>query len=256
MQTLPWIAATAGLVVALGAFAAWAWASRHGGPRRSLPTEWPLSARPVFTTDERRVYRLLREALPHQVILAKLPLVRLCQPSNPKDVRYWYDLLGSLHVGFAVCSANGRVLAALDMDNNQGGDGKRALKIKQSVLGACRVRYLRCDSDRLPSVAELQLLVPQHVTSARAPQPTPNGSLDEARDTLSSTVATRRAQRAALWQDSTCFQDSFFALDSRLDGAGSDFINLAGTANGREPGTPGFDNDIGGVVTKTPPTRH
>jgi hypothetical protein len=253
MPTLPWIAATVGLLVLLGAFGAWAWASRRGGPRRPLPTEWALSARPVFTTDERRMYRLLREALPHQVILAKLPLVRLCQPSNPSDVRYWYQLLNSLHVGFAVCSTNGRVLAALDLDNNQG-DGKRATKIKQSVLAACRIRYLRCESDRLPSVAELQLLVPQHATSARAPQAstTPSGTLDEARDTLASTVATRRAERVALWQDSTFFQDSFFALDSRLD-PNSDFINLAGTTNGREPGTP---NDSAAAAIETHPTRH
>ena len=114
----------------------------------------------MFTTDERRVYRLLREALPHHVVLSKLPLVRFCQPTEPSDVRYWYDLLGAIHVTFAVCSPNGRVLAAIDLDTDRG-SSRRTLQIKQSVLGACRVRYLRCPVDHLPSAAELQLLVPQ-----------------------------------------------------------------------------------------------
>ena len=89
--------------------------------------------------------------------------------SIPARVRYWYDLLGSIHVTFAVCSANGRVLAAIDLDTDRG-NSRRVLQIKQSVLGACRVRYLRCPVDHLPSVAELQLLVPQAGADARGPQ--------------------------------------------------------------------------------------
>src|SRR4029078_6072288 len=46
-----------------------------------LPTEGSLSARPVFSADERRVYKLLREALPHHIVLSKLPFVRFSAPS-------------------------------------------------------------------------------------------------------------------------------------------------------------------------------
>ena len=97
------------------------------GPQ-PLPVEWDLVPRPVFTADERRVYRLLREALPHHVVLAKLPLVRFCQPSDPQRMRYWYELLGAIHVSFAICSANGRVLAAIDLSYDQGGPPGRAPK--------------------------------------------------------------------------------------------------------------------------------
>jgi len=84
------------------------WLMRRPRRQQPLPTEWSLSARPVFATDERRVYKLLREALPHHIVLSKLPLVRFSQPTNPDEVRYWYDLLGAINVTFAVCSANGR----------------------------------------------------------------------------------------------------------------------------------------------------
>lgn len=171
-QTLPWVLASISLALLVAAAVLWLLQQRR--PRsRPLPTEWTLTARPVFSSDERRVYRQLREALPHHIVLSKLPLVRFSQPTDPSEVRFWYQLLGSLNVTFAICSANGRVLAAIDLDNERG-DSRRAMQIKQSVLAACRVRYLRCPVDHLPSVAELQLMVPQTGgAAARGPHPAP-----------------------------------------------------------------------------------
>ena len=165
-----WIAALAVCVLGLAISLIWA-LRRPAYANKGLPAEWSLTARPVFTTDERRVFRLLREALPHHVVLSKLPLVRFCQPTEAKEVRYWFDLLGASHVTFAVCSPNGRVLAAIDLEGERGVT-PRSLQIKQAVLSACRVRYLRCAMDQLPSLAELQLLVPQG-SNPRGPLPAP-----------------------------------------------------------------------------------
>lgn len=259
MQMLPWIIA----LVALGLLAVVlvAWALKRT-PKKSveLPTEWALAPRPVFSTDERRVYRLLREALPHHIVLSKLPLVRFCQPTDPNEVRYWFDLLGTSHVTFAVCSANGRVLAAIDLDTDRG-NSRRVMQIKQSVLSACRVRYLRCPVDQLPSVAELQLLVPSSSAPARGPQPAPAANLHQARNSLSTAVASRRAERTALWQDSTVFQDSFFAPDSRDGFSNSEFAPLPRakplrpSARRGEPSSFGNledDETGGGVVVDAP----
>jgi hypothetical protein len=189
--------------------------------------DWDLLPRPVFTADERRLYRQLREALPHHVILAKLPLVRMCQPADPDQVRYWYELLGAIQVTFAICSTHGRVLAAIDLHYDRGGPPARATRIKQSALGACRVRYLRCPADHLPSVAELQLLVPQNASANRGPQPAvapagePGAPLpppSAANDSRSG--ASRRRERTTLWQDSLPFTDSFFTPERRFEAAG------------------------------------
>jgi hypothetical protein len=162
-------------------------------------------------------------------------------------------------VTFAICSANGRVLAAIDLDAERG-NSHRIQQIKQSVLSACRVRYLRCPADHLPSVAELQLLVPHSGAASRAPQPA--HTLHQARDTLASTVANRRAERTALWQDSTVFQDSFFAPDSRDGFSSSEFPPSRSGGLRRDSSAPdsqldslsGSDNeDIGGVVVDHPP---
>jgi Protein of unknown function (DUF2726) len=230
MQTLPWIIVLAVLAIVLPVLTYLALMRPSKPKPKPLPTDWALSARPVFSADERRVYRLLREALPHHIVLSKLPLVRFCQPTDSAEVRYWYELLGNSHVSFAICSANGRVLAAIDLDTDRGAS-RRAMQIKQSVLAACRVRYLRCPVDHLPSAAEVQLLVPQSGTAPRGPQAAP--TLSKARDNLSSAVASRRAERTALWQDSAFFQDSFFAPDSRLDGFGSTEFGSLTSLTGR-----------------------
>jgi hypothetical protein len=219
-DSLPWIIAVASVALLLSMLTLLMLRSRKPRPK-PLPTEWGLTARPVFSTDERRVYRQLREALPHHIVLSKLPLVRFSQPSDPQDVRYWYELLGSIHVTFAICSANGRLLAAIDLDTDRG-NSRRVLQIKQSVLGACRVRYLRCPVENLPSIAELQLLVPQAAGASRGPQAAPS------RPAAATAVNPRRRERATLWQDSSFFQDSFFAPDNRLD------VSLPGDLGGAE----------------------
>jgi len=209
MQMLPWILAASSLALLLGAALLWALKGRPQ-PKETLPTQWTVAARPVFSSDERRVYRQLREALPHHVILSKLPLVRFCQPTDPTEVRYWFDLLGAVHVTFAICSANGRVLAAVDLETERGAS-RRALQIKQAVLSACKVRHLRCTADTLPSIPELQMLVPQTSPVGRGPQAAPG--ISETRDHLASTLASRRRERSTLWADSGFLQDSFFGSD-------------------------------------------
>lgn len=249
------------LSLALLGGAAWMWFGTKKKPKaKQLPTEWTLTARPVFTVDERRVYRQLREALPQHVILAKLPLVRFCQPTDPDQVRYWYEILGANHVSFAVCSANGRVLAAIDLEQDRH-VSRRSVKIKQSTLAACKVRYLRCAPHEVPSLSELQLLVPLTGPAARAPQSAP--TVAPVRDVLAASSGSRRRERATLWQDSNFLQDSFFGADGggRVDmGAPSTFgappSSGFGSMRGGNSGMsvreiPGAPMEAGGVVSDT-----
>ena len=162
-SALLWIAALLALALAvpLGLFVV------LREPRRrertdDLPTQWPLVARPVFGSAERRLYRQLADALPRHVILAKLPLVRLCQPAepDPAKVRYWFRLLGGTHVSFAVCDAHGRVHAAVDLISERSRPSERTRRVKAAVLHACQVRYLTCTADALPTLPALRALVP------------------------------------------------------------------------------------------------
>jgi len=222
---LAWFIALASVAVISPAVVWMAMRPRKPKGASPLPADWTLGPRPVFSADERRIYRQLREALPHHIVLSKLPLVRFCQPNDPRQVRYWYDLLGGIHVTFAVCSANGRVLAAVDLAmDGASAAPSRITQIKQAVLGACRIRYLRCPADHLPSIPELQMLVPQSAVSTRGPQPAPAPAVHQARATLANSVASRRRERTTLWQDSGFFHDSFFAPDSRPLASGNSVL--------------------------------
>ncbi|MEY3252923.1 MAG: hypothetical protein RL227_1896 [Pseudomonadota bacterium] len=198
-----WIIATLLLLLLLAAGALWL----RSAPKReapALPEKWPLTARRVFGQHELRVYQQLREALPEQVLLSKLPLVRFCQPDDPAAVRYWYGLLANQHVSFAICSESGRVLAAIDLEGLRP-SSRRSLQIKESVLAACKVKYLRFTPEQLPSVPELRALVP-----APAGKSAPVARMAQASENLSTTVATRRRERQG-------FGDGNFVADSVFD---------------------------------------
>jgi hypothetical protein len=222
MQTLPpWILATSSLALLAGAgLLLWRRESKPG--KRPLPAEWALASRPAFSTEERRFYRLLREALPNHVLLSKLPLVRLCQPTDPQHVRYWYELLGSIDITFAVCSPEGRVLAAIDLEHDRSGS-RRALQIKQSVLAACEIGYLRCTSDPLPSILELQRLVPPAEAVSRRPPPA-TIVVGPVRNPSFGAEATGWRERATLWPDPAPVPDPLPRVQGRfeIDDSGSD----------------------------------
>ena len=230
-QPSPWLLPLLVIACLLGAATLWAWRSRRAQPQ-ALPSEWALNPRPVFSRDERRLYRQLRTALPHFVLLSKLPLVRFCQPADPRAVRYWYELLGNSHVTFAVCSANGRVLAAIDLSDERGGLRRRG-QIKQSVLSACQIKHLTCTPRHMPSIAALQMLVPR----------SPRGSTANADTPPAATPPPRRRERGTHWQGSSYVHDSFFNPDSRSDTHPGLIVSEL----------PLDAADIGGIVSDAPP---
>ena len=234
MPTQVWILALAAIagIVGLAVLVL----RRSGGASSTksvdLPTEWPLTQRPIFSPEERALYRQLRTALPHHTILAKLPLVRFCQPEDREELRYWFNLLGPIHVSFVVCAENGRVLAAVDIERPNRPPAKRVSAIKLAVLEACRIRYVRCRSDQLPTASELQLLVPaqsdQPVQRAPAPvsartnppQEHPAAARPAAHpntNDLSNLPASAAAAPTGQWYESGFSQDSFFAPETQRD---------------------------------------
>jgi hypothetical protein len=215
MPTQVWILALAAIagIVGLAVLVL----RRSGGASSAksveLPTEWPLTQRPIFSPEERALFRQLRTALPHHTILAKLPLVRFCQPEDREELRYWFNLLGPIHVSFVVCAENGRVLAAVDIEHPNRPPAKRVSAIKLAVLEACRIRYVRCRSDQLPTAAELQLLVP---TGGDSQRPAVPGLSPEATPRRATAPAAPSAA-GSQWYESGFSQDSFFAPETQRD---------------------------------------
>ena len=187
--------------------------------RRRWPPKWNLNARPLFTVHERTLYRELKTALPQHVVLAKVSLLRFCQSADASDARDWYKRLQALHVSLLVCTPNGVVVAAIDIDKPSSKGPSRAQKMKEGVLEACRVRYVRCGPGQWPQARLLAgwVLGPTGDGSERRSRNAPPDPLLNAGDQLARKLKERRAERASRWSESSFAQDSFFAFDSRLD---------------------------------------
>lgn len=229
MPSPPWITITAGALLT-GAALGLGWSILRRKRQSDILTEWALTTRPLFNPKERLFFRLLCDALPHHVVLAKMPLIRFCRPVDLAQVRYWHEMLGSIYVTFVVCAPNGRVLAALDVDSEHRTPSRRISTIKEEALQACRIRYVKCRADQFPKVSELQMLVPQQGTSGRAAVPDTVDSVRKVHaTTLAHAVRARRGgQTPGAWGDSMLGTDSFFAPDSRSDDfAATDTMGLA-----------------------------
>lgn len=202
--------------------------------RRRLVKAWPeafsLSARPLFTSEERLMFRELKAALPNHVVLAKINLLRFCQASHESEARLWFDRLHPLTVSFAVCTPNGTVVSAIDLETPNRSVSQRGHRLKEAVLDACRVRYLRCQAGHRPDIATLAQWA---LGATTLPVPGSESPLVQARVELAEKLHRRRAERAERARESTfqdsSFGDSFFAHDSRFDAANSAPAPLAET---------------------------
>jgi hypothetical protein len=214
--TLTQLALLACLCAMCGGLIAWAWLRMKSAP--ALPDEWTVSARSSLGVTERLLYQQLRRAFPQCSIMPKLGLVKFCQPDDPSKVGYWYRLLGSSQVTFAVCDADGWVLLAVDLEAERP-RSRRSKQVKQSVLAACHIKHLIVTRGPLPALSELRALLPSGAPGSAQVATPPSQSLDAAWTTLANTVAARRAQRDSKWQESEVFQDSFFTHSGMVSAA-------------------------------------
>lgn len=189
---------------------------------QNWPKRWNLQARPLLNAHERALFRELQATLPHHVVFAKVNVLRFCQAAAARDARAWYDRLQALNVSLLVCTPNGVVISAIDLEppSTPTRSTGRSQKLKEATLEACRVRYLRCRPGQWPQGALMAAWALGHDV-ATAQQDRPGDELNDAGDQLARKLKERRAERAALWAESSFAQDSFFAFDSRFDGVPS-----------------------------------
>jgi hypothetical protein len=218
--------AIAALALGLGFAAGRAW---HEGWRQWLrrwPADFKLNARPVFTTDERLLYRELKAALPNHVILAKINLLRFCHSASDSDARAWFDRLQAINVSFAICTINGTVISVIDIESPLKKTSPRIQRLKEAVLETCRVRYVRSLPGHWPKPALMAAwalggsLEPEAgQAGSTVPHDMDTSPLTLARQELAQKIHRRRAERESRFGDSSFAGDSFFASDSRFSQA-------------------------------------
>lgn len=208
------------LTLVVGAGVAHWWHTAHQNEVKAWPRAFNLHARPLFTTEERLMFRELKLALPNHVVLAKLNLLRFCQADRESEARLWFDRLHTLNVSFAVCTPNGTVVSVIDLDTPNRAISPRSQRIKAAALDACRIRYLRCQVGQRPESA---ILAQWALGATPSAEVVGNSPLVQARAELAQKLNRRREERATRQRDSTFadsgFADSFFAFDGPTETA-------------------------------------
>lgn len=219
-----------------GALLGWWWRGRRAKARlQGWPSRWDLQARPLFNAQERALHRELRAALPDHLVLAKVSLVRFCQPGQAAQARLWYDRLMGLHVSLLVCHPNGAVVSAIDFDTAPDARHGKTQRLKEAVLEACRVRYLRCRPGQWPHASLLATWALGHTAESRGVGAPQVQTLHDAGDQLARRLRERRAERAARWAESAFAPDSFFAFDARGEPMTTSPSPLSDEGEVREP---------------------
>ena len=221
-------AATGGMLV--GALLCMGWLRSAARMRRRIPQRWPLSARVLANTEERKVWRWLSEAFSDHHIMLKTPVTRFTLPNdkNKEHGTHWYQLLSGVYCTLTVCAADGRVLGCIDVPGSKP-VSRRNRRLKQTLLPQCGMAYWVVDSGRLPTRAAIRSaflgdegaptrpheLDETIITAARMKL---RASLDNQRQSRSSDVVARSFLTGEPWDEGP---DSELGRDSQFSNFGS-----------------------------------
>ena len=132
-----------------------AWIKHRESQRRKAPNKWPLSARPIINSEERRIWRWLELAFIDYSVMVKMPVTRFSMPKSHKEGVYWYQLLSSLYCSFTVVRADGQVMGCIDLPSRSG-QKRKSQRMKASILAQCGIPYVVMQTGAQPSLLQMR----------------------------------------------------------------------------------------------------
>ena len=145
------------LVGALAAFLAQlSWTRHVRKARRRIPKHWPVDARPLVNSRERKVWHWLVRAFPDHQVMVKTPITRFTIPRTSEDSALLYDLLNKVYCTFTVCSPAGHVVGCVDVRSGAKAISRTNQLLKLGLLSQCNVCYWIVEPDALPEALEIR----------------------------------------------------------------------------------------------------
>lgn len=190
------------LLVALAGAAAGAllhaWqAGRLARQRKTIPKRWPLSARTLANTEERKVWRWLTQSFSDHYIMIKIPVTRFTLPRSQEQGLHWYQLLSGVYCTLTVCRSDGRVVGCVDVLGPRG-LSRSNRHLKQSLLSQCGIAYWVLEPNGLPSTEEIRTeFLGDDAAEARTPErERDEAQVNTARANLSAALERQRRSRS------------------------------------------------------------
>ena len=154
--------------------------SQRAAPRLSKAEQmdtvlaWPPTIVPLLTADQRQAYRLLRSALPDDLILSQIPLTRFIRVPTRRSEGVWLQKAGRLRVDLLVCDAAGLATAAVAVsaptESARARDRRERVK---RVLQATGITMHVWAAGRLPDVEDVRAQLGNSAAVERVVSPLP-----------------------------------------------------------------------------------
>lgn len=175
-----------------GALACRWWLGRSAARSLRLPTRWPLQARAVANAEERKVWRWLLQAFDGHQILLKTPVTCFTRAPSREGGLRWHPLLRGMYCTFTVCTADGHVVACIDLLQDGPGLPRSHRQFRRALLSRCSIAYSVVVADRLPTVEEIRLELLGDEGSATGGSPEHPPDVSAARWKLHAAINSRR----------------------------------------------------------------
>lgn len=126
--------------------------------------QWFYKKRNVMSKSELRFFQILKEALPHKLILSQVSMYQvLACPPNDK-AHFWR--IGQKCLDFVVCNEDSSVLFVAELDDKTHNDPERqkADATKEKALKDAGVPLIRWHAEMMPTVPEVRETIRKALT--------------------------------------------------------------------------------------------
>lgn len=131
--------------------------SRRRKAWHSANAVWPFYAKRALASPGQVLYHRLVSALPGHLILCGVDLPDVLGVRRGFDAAAWNKRIRHLRYDFVVCTADARVLAAIELDDpSRQVGGTRPDPVKERASAAAGMRLLHWQAKALPDQAQIQ----------------------------------------------------------------------------------------------------
>ncbi len=147
-------------------------ALRRRGAATGDDAPWPYYARRVLSQPEQVLYHRLVAALPGRIVLAQVQVSRVLGVKKGVEFHPWNNRINRLSYDFVVCTPDGAVQAAIELDDSSHDDAGRAEvdARKDRATAAAGVRMVRWHVKSLPDEAAIRRELGQEALADATPR--------------------------------------------------------------------------------------
>jgi hypothetical protein len=129
---------------------------------RTKANRWAVKARLPVSPTEQQLFRRLTDAFPQSIVLCQVAVSQLVSVTPGPGRQVAFNKISRLVADFVLCTADFSVMHIIELDDSSHAAPHRqnADRNKSEALAAAGYSLVRFQASKLPTVAELQAVLP------------------------------------------------------------------------------------------------